>query len=505
MKHVLLLLVVACAPSTSPTAARRLSVAAGGCIDPAELGAIPGDGLSDRIPIQAAIDAATAGPNGGTVCLGAGQWDLERAPIGTYNRSAALSTHGKGLTFRCVGPEAVLSITGDQGGESTVLFSIDPGAERIALENCTLRGRLMTATHEQTHAIVTSGICDGATCQPIRDIAIRNVTCDWPYDVPGLRKGDCIKLLGNLMPVLATETTPGSPGTEVHRVRIVGGNLSGARSAIVLQRGLHDVVIAGNTLHCDACDQVIDGEATGGGWDVGVAITGNTITAGPGAQGDFDIALTSMIGATVVGNTLSRGIALYRTVDTVVAGNAIRHVAKSNAATIGVANACDGTVISGNAVRRSGAPGQLVKLEPASGVPCSGFVVSGNVLTQETATSAVMVSSASRARVAGNLITHTVAATGYGSILVHSAMASSPITALSIADNVIHGPVTYGVTLEGGPGSFGLGVSVMDNIAVGTTSGLRCKNPTYFTSPLTVAGNAMGPIAYGGVAVNTGN
>lgn len=496
-RSLALYFLAACAGPHLATSSANLSEdcydAARGCFDPSRCGAAPDDGTSDRLAIQSAVDGATAQPDGGTVCLSAGQWDLERAPVGSYNRYAALSTHGQGLTLRCSGPESVLSISGDQGGEATFLFSIDPGAERIAIENCTLRGRGMSATHEQTHAIVTSGVCSGETCRPIRDVAIRNVTCDWPYENPGERKGDCIKLLGN------------TPDTEVYRVRISDGSLTGARSAIVLQRGLHDVVISGNTLHCDACDQVIDGEATGGGWDFGIAITGNTITAGPAAQGDFDIALVSTDGATITGNTLSRGVTLFRTKAVTMTGNTIRHVARSNAATIGAANTCDGLVVTGNTVQRSGVAGPVVKLESASGVACNGVLVSANILTQGTAQTSIMAAAASKISVVGNQITHTVAAPGFPSIYALSSSTAMPVTALTVANNLIVGPTTYAITLEGSPGSFGLGVSIAGNTAIGTVFGLRVKNASYFSAPIVSSANNLGPGAYTGVTMTAGD
>src|SRR6266536_1865763 len=84
---------------------------AGGCFDPAAFGAVPDDGVDDRVPIQAAIDAATTA-GGGTVCLGSGRWRVSRAPVGSYDRFAALSTHGARLTFSGTGPGTVLELVG---------------------------------------------------------------------------------------------------------------------------------------------------------------------------------------------------------------------------------------------------------------------------------------------------------------------------------------------------------------------------------------------------------
>ena len=75
----------------------------GGCFDPASF-PIPPTGRQDDSPrIQAAIDAAVAA-GGGTVCIGSGHWAVSRAPVGSYDRSAALSTHGAHVTITGTGP-----------------------------------------------------------------------------------------------------------------------------------------------------------------------------------------------------------------------------------------------------------------------------------------------------------------------------------------------------------------------------------------------------------------
>jgi hypothetical protein len=78
-----------------------------GCYNPTAYGAIPDDGVSDRVPAQQALDAASA--TGGRVCFGAGVWTLTRAPVGSYNRFAALSTHGQHVEISGEGPSTVLS------------------------------------------------------------------------------------------------------------------------------------------------------------------------------------------------------------------------------------------------------------------------------------------------------------------------------------------------------------------------------------------------------------
>jgi len=78
----------------------------------------PDDGIDDRVPAQCAIDDAAI--NGGEVCFGPGTWDLTRAPVGSYDRFAALSWHAPYVTIRGAGMYATtLRVAGDQGTATT--------------------------------------------------------------------------------------------------------------------------------------------------------------------------------------------------------------------------------------------------------------------------------------------------------------------------------------------------------------------------------------------------
>src|SRR5262245_24967796 len=102
---------------------------AAGCFDPADFGATPADA---RQGAQAALDAAVAA-GGGRVCFGIGHWRLSRAPVGSYDRFAALSTHGAHVEIAGAGPGTVLEIAGDQGGGAPWVIALDPGAHDITV------------------------------------------------------------------------------------------------------------------------------------------------------------------------------------------------------------------------------------------------------------------------------------------------------------------------------------------------------------------------------------
>ena len=65
--------------------------------EPVSYGAVSNDGQMDRAAFQQALDDASLG---GTVFIGPGFWEFDRAPNGSYNNKAAISTHGRDITIR---------------------------------------------------------------------------------------------------------------------------------------------------------------------------------------------------------------------------------------------------------------------------------------------------------------------------------------------------------------------------------------------------------------------
>lgn len=153
MKHVAFVMVLVGFPLWAASAAIAAGINAQGCYNPVDYHATPNDPTDDDRPaIQAAMDAATSA-GGGRVCLPAGRFRVVRAPPGSYNRFAALSTHGTHLELMGSGPGTIIEMIGDQGGADTFVISIDPGASDIAVRDLTIDTSQMTNTSEQTHAI----------------------------------------------------------------------------------------------------------------------------------------------------------------------------------------------------------------------------------------------------------------------------------------------------------------------------------------------------------------
>lgn len=463
----------ACQANNPTTGARSAALTSTSCLDPVSYGATPNDDVSDRTAIQAALDVAGAGPEGGTVCLDGGRWMLERAPLGSYNRFGALSIRGRHVTLRGAGPETVLAIAGDQGASTTIAVDILPGAAHVRVADLALDLSGTTNTSEQTHAIATSGTCAGEACQPIEDVLIERVTFRHPRNT-STRKGDCVRLLGN------------SEATRLRGVRIVNNDFEQcARSSVTIQRGVYETYIGLNRMA--ATKTCVDGEATGGpsDMDARLTITGNVFRAGCAPS----ISLTSYTGATITGNTIDGAITVYRSKQVAISANAIEHTATSNAGTIDVANVCDGLSLTGNTITRNGVPGPVLKLEPHSGAVCSGAAITGNTVYQGTAFHAAYLESVSRLAIGTNVITFTVPAPSMSAIYERAVMAAAPVTAVAITGNVITGPATYAVTLQAHPAQFGPGVVLTGNTAVGPTFGLYAKDANY-TAPIVSAGNA---------------
>lgn len=425
----------------------------GSCVDPAAYGAIPDDGVSDRDAFQRALELA----EDSTLCIGPGRWTMTRAKIGTYNRFAALSTHGHGVTIAGAGTATVLELVGDQGAGAVSVISVDAGASGIVIRDLTIDTTGATNTDEQTHAIATSGNCSAAlgTCRPITGLTITRIAFVHPRASGGTRKGDCIRLLGNTV------------GTAVSGVVITDITAAVcARAFVELQRGLTQVAITNN--HTQYCgDQCIDSEPTGDGTarDEDITITGNTFDCAESEQGDADVSLGGIVEparrVTMTGNTLCRGVSTYRIADSMIGGNAIGGAVHGAGGVIEIGNVCSGLVVSGNTIGRTGSLGPMIRATPHSGGVCSGLTVRDNIMVQHTASHGIWLESVGHTQVTGNRIQWTAPApTGIG---IYDRATIAPIEQLQIANNTLIGKLQYGVYLSAAPFAFGAGIVVTGN------------------------------------------
>jgi hypothetical protein len=450
----------------------------GGCYDPVAFGAIPDDGIFDRVPIQAAMDAATSA-GGGTVCLGSGRWTLNKAPAGSFNRFAALSTHAARLTIAGTGPGTVLELVGDQGLSDTYVLSFDPGAGDVTVERLTIDTSAATNTDEQTHAIeIGSGVCSDAigTCsKPVTDVTVRDVRFVHP-PTPGMRKGDCIRLLGN------------TEATRVLRATIIGSSfINCARSGIGVQRNVNSLAVLGNHFDGVIGDTAFDGEATGGGWDDGLRLIGNSFANGPTT---FSVALTSYRHATITGNTFSgRGLGMHRTQDVVVADNTFDVTALTSDGVVNSTNVAGGLKIDNNVIRRHGVAGTGIRIMPHSGGIPQQITVTGNTIVVEGDSNGFAAEGVHHIGIRDNDITLVDPAPNGHGIYLRATVAD--MDGVMITGNTVTGSTYFAaVRIAASPHPV-FGVTVALNSSVGGVRSLQCEQDLAgnFPRPIVSLGN----------------
>jgi len=453
---------------------------AAGCYDPVDFGATPDDPSDDDRPAsQSAIDEAAAA-GGGRVCFPAGRFRLTRAPAGSRNRFAALSVHDAHIEIVGAGPATTLEVSGDAGGGALYVLSLDPGSSDIGVRDLTIDTSALVNTDEQTHAIqIGSGIGTGL----VQDVQLERVRFAHPSSSDGSRKGDCVRLLGN------------TPESAVSRVTIRGMHFTTcARSGIGIQRNVVDVIIDSNQF-VQATDQDIDSEPTGTGQNGSMTITGNVFHDDPAvAQGDFSVTLGGSGGpmsrVTLANNVFhGRGVLSYRSADTIISGNTFDVQYESADAVIDTENVATRVTISGNTIRRNGSAGACISSTHQSGGVPSHLQIVNNTCENATGGHGIDIESGAELTIAGNGIAWSGPAPNAVGVRFRSVIQAG--NGLLIANNRFGGGGSAAILLAASPFPIGA-VSIVGNLATGTTDSLRCQTGSggSFTSPIVHAANA---------------
>jgi hypothetical protein len=353
------------------------SVAHAACPDPVLYGAIVNDGLDDTSAIVSALQAND--------CIELGSGDYEVTKHGTQS---ILVPSGK--TIRGIGAASRIVMIGS-GNMSTW------AGLRITGPNVSLVDFSITVdpsvinTEQQTHAIEAAG---GTV-----DFVVDRLRLSNPVR-PGWAGGDCLRISGEL--------------SAPTRRAIVRGSIfqDCDRSAIQLQRETYGIIIQGNHF-LDTGDQDIDAELTGTGMAADWLILGNVFEGG--SQGNYAVTVhsaTGMIkGVSVTGNIFrGRGFFSFNVEGLALIGNSIDNVALNGEPTVWISQACTGCVISGNTVKRTGTVGVVMGLlDHGTGI-VRDSVVSGNLLSQQTAASAMRFRGCRGLSVVNNRVTGTAVA-----------------------------------------------------------------------------------------------
>lgn len=273
------------------------SVLTSECVTPEEHGAIADDEIDDRVAMQAAIDAAIAGPK--CLALGSGEYHVTRRPEPGIANIASLQVHGPLL----ISGTGVISMLGSGIRPGTTnpadwtLLSVK-NATDVRLSGFALRGDNRTSTQEQTHLLVLQGPTDRVVVDGLH-LSLPQLE---PVGVPDAATGgDCIRLLGEF------ETRVRN--TEIRNV--TGENCD--RSWVAVQRGVDGLLIADSEVIAVG-DQAIDMEPTGAGSFQCAASISNVIMRdlvlrrGTPAQGDLTVAIAGDDCAKVEGVTLERSV-----------------------------------------------------------------------------------------------------------------------------------------------------------------------------------------------------
>ncbi len=459
----------------------RLSSPPTGCYDPRDYGAIPDDGISDQAALQQAVDAA---PSGSTVCIGPGHYTCAVPPTTAYNRYACIATHGQNIDIRGTGPGTVIEVVGPVASTTFYVMAVDPSAKNITIADLAIDTTAATGAGEQFHGIqIGTSVCAGPTCAPMERIRLENLTFRHPH--PGTeRKGDCVRILGNL------------PTTPVTGVTVIGGTFYDcARSSIAIQRNVTGLIVVGNYFR-RVVDQHIDFEPSGTGivnesniFSDNIFDDDLTIT-----QGDAAVAVGGSPAQEVIitGNDFRhRGVSFYRARRIVMSNNIVTVDAKTGYGAVDVTNVMEDAVFNGNVITRRGVAGPVVKMIHANGSVTKSTIVSNNVLVQETAGAGIAVESASSMSITDNLLRWTVAAASSTGISLRATVAD--VDGFAVNDNhMVAVSLGWAVSLYADARAITRAV-ITNNTATNAIAGLRCLPGTGSIAPLVRSGNLLGP------------
>lgn len=270
------------------------AVTSNDCVDWRDYGAVPDDGIDDRIAMQAALDAAKAAHK--PICRGwTGRYSVTKKPGTGISNVASLVVDGDGMDVGGLGDQSIIEMIGDSGGGDWWVFRVSGANNR--LHDFSIEGATRGATTEQTHLIQTWG--------PAQDNTVESMRLNLPSFGPHTG-GDCIRAGGE-------QATP-VIGLTIDKVR----GIECDRSLFGGQRWVFGVRIL-NSSSYSVGDNVVDYEVSGVGHSGDIVIRdcrlrrnglGNAValalaTSAGGAPPGYDVLVehTTVDGAISIYNT----------------------------------------------------------------------------------------------------------------------------------------------------------------------------------------------------------
>jgi hypothetical protein len=487
------------APRALIEAEPRGAAGGGACTDPAEFGALPGDGVDDRPLLQAYLDSRPA-EECVSLCFRPGTYQISRTGGTTHRRIAGLSLERSCLTLSGAGQGTVLMGSGDGGGRSadfSVLSIKAPSGSAepirgVTIANLRVSGADTYNTGEQTHVIEVGGRIGGGA--GVEKVQLQHLWLDLPprqregQDAgPGAweLRGDCVRLIG-------------SPGAPTRQIQIQDSVFSDCdRSSIGIQRHTYDALVTGN-LFLDVGDTHIDEEPTGSGPIARTIIANNLFRSE--RPGSFSITVTGNDSAdtaselVLTGNVIDgRGIMLDHVRRATISNNTISAVLAASYGKQGLVEAIktqDRVLLSANVLRRgAGSPaGAVIRVTYHAGVLPGPISIVGNIVDQETCANAIDLDSVQGAFVSGNDIHHVAEAPLFAAVIARGTAA--PVNGLVVSGNRVTGVVgsLFRVQPSGKPVGY---ANFVGNSSWGARVGVRCDKGTY-EQPLVASANLIG-------------
>lgn len=462
----LLLTIVACsAPPHQTQVATTMETAA--CAAPRSFGAVPDDGVDDRVALQSTLTACA----GSTVELEAGRYNVVTPP---WPRARAMLAIPDGTRFQGQGDRTEILFTGDNMGAEW--RGIQWGS-RTTLRRVSLRSRL-TRTVEQTHMMRGDG--------PLRDVEVDHVGCDH-VAADGGKSGDCASMAG----YPATATTPDRRLWNIHLhhnvVRDTGRAGFAFHSGVRSSRFDHNVF-----LH--ARGQYLDGEVGNGMSDNdSIEIDHNLFAARVGLESALAIQIQTASHIRIHDNVVSGAVDLYGCDACELADNEVTLSVETESAVVGLRKSGSGTVFRDEIYTRnaSAGDGYVLAVVEKEGSP-DHVVVTDTEIVQHAGEPAVYSWGIVGLALRHLTLTCDAAAQPYSAIALSGSPATRT-TELELTDSAIVGPYTSAIAVGGSYAGTG-SVDVQRNTSTRASAGLVCVGPGQggrVTGPVTYVGNAM--------------
>lgn len=443
---------------------------------------LPDDSVDDTACLQEKLNALCS--KGGTLHLATGIWNISRPkPVEGSRDNASLWMDCSNVKIEGEGKATVLMMTGDGYASDWTALRIAASplgvpVSGVEASNFTIASDQAINLNEQTHLLMLGSTVNKGR-GTITDVQLNYLHLRHP--VISTVSGDCLRLVGE----------PDYYISWVDANHIVFEECD--RSGVAVQRAVrHFTLDTPEFLKIGKAAIDLEPSSTGPIEDLTFNnIHGTESTVTIAGQSDAWTNRVSISDSTLHGRL---GIAYSRNVS--LNNVHISEQAKGGEGSLNI-RGVQGLTIHGGSVRRllGSAPGPAIKMSGASGNFTGDIVISGMLITNEIPGHVIDAESIEATRIVNSTITGADALSSG----INVRATGRDIDGLIFQDNMIRGPLAYGVRLAGGPANVRKAkISNFTDAAVGG-AGLRCENPSRFLEPIIHSSyNYTGPTAVSG-------